>query len=121
MGHVTKSASQRVLPDRQCLWLRLGIEGVWKLSIKGSQVPWTGVDKGQEALALFTALPRYCCMTLGEFLCASVSWRHHLGLGEEDKGFRRCMRREMLSGEWKERGVLETQIRTTCLHTKLGC
>lgn len=50
MGHVTKPVTQRSCwcpkhVDGRCLWSRLGIEGVWKLSIKGSRVPWTGVDK----------------------------------------------------------------------------
>ena len=50
MRHVTKAVTQSLLVLRRhaawrCLWSGLGIEGVWKLSIKGSRVPWSGVDK----------------------------------------------------------------------------
>lgn len=68
-----------------CGWAMLVIEvrnrRVWKLSIKGSRVPWTGVDSGQDVLAPVMALPRYCHLTLGEFLCDSVSQKHPVGLG----------------------------------------
>lgn len=64
---------------------------------------WTS---GQEALALFTAVPGHCHVNLGEFLCVSVSLKTMLVLGGEDEGSWRCMRCEMLSGRWREHGVM---------------
>lgn len=48
MGHVTKSVTQKFCGASEAcgpamLVIELGIEGVWKLSIKGSWGPWTGV------------------------------------------------------------------------------
>lgn len=94
---------------------------MWKLSIKGSRVPWTGVDSGQDALALFTALPRYCRLTSGSFSVPPFPESILVVWGGEDKGFQRWLRCEMLSGTWMEGGITETQIRATCLHTGMGC
>ena len=54
---------------------------MWKLSIKGSRIPWTCVDRRLGSFGNVHGLTRAWLPDLDEFLCASVSLKHCTDLG----------------------------------------